>query len=321
MLKGAIIGFGQVAEKAHAPAFKNHPDFTILAVAEENPQRAAAARAVFPGINVYPNAEKLLSDEPGLDFVDIATPPYLHARFVLRALAESRHVLCEKPLALNPRDFKKIQKLGALVDRTVFTVHNWKHAPLFAKLLALVSAGAVGAVDHVELHTLRSRPAAAALGDWRTDAKRAGGGIVVDHGWHSLYLLHQILGPGQALTRVTARLAPERKVEQDASVFLQFPSASALLRLSWLSCARANWGVVHGREGTLEIRDDHLTLSKNGKTETFQFPEKISQGSAHPEWFKALLTDFREEVQGGPARGKNLREARFCLDAITSIYK
>lgn len=319
MLRGAIIGFGQVAQKAHVPAFQGHPDFKIVAVAEENPQRAAAARAALPGIKVYPNIESLLSKEPGLDFVDIATPPYLHAGLVLRALAESRHVLCEKPLALNLRDFKKIQKLSALVDRTVFTVHNWKHAPLFAKLSALVSAGAVGAVDHVELHTLRSRPAAAAAGDWRTDAKRAGGGILVDHGWHSLYLLHQIMG--QAPTRVNARLSPGKKSEQEASVFLEFASASALLRLSWLSPARSNWGIVYGRRGTLEIRDDHLILTANEKTETFRFPEKISHGSAHPEWFRGLLPDFHEEIRGGAARGKNLLEAQFCLNAIGAVYQ
>lgn len=316
-LKGAIIGFGQVAEHAHAPAFKDHPVFEIVAVAEEHPGRQAAAKAALPGVRTYPSLAELLSAEKTLDFVDIATPPFLHAPQVLAALARGLHVLCEKPLTLDLQALAAIESAARRAGRAVYTVDNWKHSPLFLKVRALLDAGAVGVVEGVELSTLRQTPAKTAVLGWRTDPAKSGGGILVDHGWHGLYLIRSLLGlkPRSGLRRLTPLDASG--AERELTAELDFPGARARLHLTWLSDVRRSEGRVWGSAGALLIGDDHLILETGAKTERFEFSEKLSQGSAHPSWFKVMLEDFSAETA---QPGANLAQSRFCAETIAALY-
>ncbi len=318
LLKGGLIGFGQVAEKAHWPVWKSRPDFEIVAVTDENPDRLSLAGNLLPGVKTYDSVASLLKDTR-LDFVDIATPPALHTPQVLSALRQNLHVLCEKPLTLNSSDLSRIRTLAAEKGKTVFTVHNWSAAPIFAKLFELVGEGAVGPVEHVELHTLRSRPAAQALpGSWRT--RSGGGGIWIDHGWHASYLVYRLIRQQPRRVASKLRRPGAGAIEEAATVFIDFPSATALIHLTWSTGYRSNWGMVYGRGGSIELRDDELVLRSGADEKRFSFPEKLSQGSAHPEWFDAMLGDFQKEITDPRSRFENLAEAGFCADLSQAVY-
>ncbi|MBI4056220.1 MAG: Gfo/Idh/MocA family oxidoreductase [Elusimicrobia bacterium] len=324
MLKGAIIGFGQVAEKAHACAWKEYAnDFSIVAVAEQSQARLKCAAASFPDAGLYPDFLSLLQSESALDFVDIATPPASHPALILQALQQNCHVLCEKPLATNPKDLETILSLSQAKNRAVFTVHNWKKAPHFLKASEILKEKLLGEVRHVELHTLRNQPATSTPSGpaWRKDISLSGGGILVDHGWHLFSLLQELL-PQHPLS-ITARLnIDEGGTEEEASCFLIYPNATAHLFLTWRSHERSNWGILHGTQGTLEIRDDRLSLQRKGHPiEVFPLEEKLSASSAHPAWFSLLLEDFKAEVQNPRLRGKNLREAEICSMLLSHAYQ
>jgi predicted dehydrogenase len=324
-LNGALVGFGQVAQNAHAPAFRGREDFNIAAVADADPERLRLAAAALPGVRTYPSLEALLAAENNLDFVDLATPPWLHGKQVLAALDRGLHVLCEKPLTLSREEFRRVAARSRLRGRTVFTVHNWAYSPIWTKLRELVTSGALGEVRHVQLHALRTKPAAnAGPGDWRTDAHLAGGGILVDHGWHNLYLLRRCLNGSSAAplqTQASFHRPTPGAAEDEATVFYAFPAATALLRLSWRAAARSNWALLQGSDAALELRDDHLLLTRGtAPPQRFDFPQKLSAGSAHPEWLSAMLPDFYDEVTDLGARGRNLEEAGFALDLIRRAY-
>jgi len=322
VLRGAIVGFGQVAEHAHVPALGPESGLEIVAVAEADAGRQAAAKAALPGARVYPSLAALLAAERDLDFVDIATPPFAHAEQVLSALKAGLHVLCEKPLTLDLAALEAIEAAAKAAGRTVYTVDNWKHSPLFSKLFALVDGGAVGPVRRVELKTLRKTPAPTAVLGWRTDPKKSGGGILVDHGWHSLYLIRRLAG--EQACRSAARKTPldPSGAERELVAELGFSSARAVLHLSWLSEVRRNEGVVVGEKGEIGIEDDALIVSKgkSDRPQRFEFGEKLSQGSAHPDWFKVMLDDFKAEA-AGRGRGRNLAQARFCAETIAALYR
>lgn len=221
-MKGALIGFGQVAEKAHLPAFKER-GIDIVAVAEANAQRREAAKALLPQARLYDTYEALLETEKELAFVDIATPPFLHHKQVSAALARGLDCLCEKPLALAPEELEALRRAATAAGRVVFTVHNWAYSPQWLKIQALAQSGVLGELRHVELHALRTQPAGGALpDDWRRQAAQAGGGILVDHGWHNLYLLHRLVKAKP--TRVMASLHPATGgVDEESTVFLSSP--------------------------------------------------------------------------------------------------
>ncbi|MBI5245527.1 MAG: Gfo/Idh/MocA family oxidoreductase [Elusimicrobia bacterium] len=323
-LQGAIIGFGVVAQDAHAPAFARAEGFEIAAVADSSSKRLAAARKIFPNARIYPSARKLYAAEK-LDFVDIATPPHLHAELCLEALRRRLHVLCEKPLVFTRGEFEALRAQAQRQKRALFPVHNWKYAPALSKLHALLRAGSIGELRHIELHVLRSKPAAASgLGsgsNWRLDRSRAGGGILVDHGWHNIYLLMWLSGAAPVDMQAVLQTASNGLCDEEAACLLRFPRASALMYLSWRSPRRAQWGVAYGRCGSIELLDDRLILSRNSGAQTFRFPQKLSAGSAHPEWFAAMLPDFRAAI-ARPASGLEfLEEAGACAALIERAYR
>lgn len=325
------MGFGQVVEYGHVPAFAAYQDrFVIEAVADSRKERLARAAEIYPRARRYSGIAELLAAEKKLDFVDIATPPVMHPEHAMMVLSAGCHVLCEKPLALTREDFVEIQDKSRGAGLCVFTVHNWKKAPPILKVKEILEGGTAGNPEHAQLHVLRQKPAssAASVQGWRQDPALSGGGILVDHGWHNFYLLRHLMG--QDPVAVTARLAfpaqgpagPHSAPEDLAAVWVDFPSGTGVVYLSWRSPVRKNSGMVHAAGGLIEIRDDDVIFEAPGRpVETIRTGEKLSAGSAHPAWMTLLLPEFFEEVSVPAKRGANLAEAGVCVKLLTAAYR
>src|SRR5690349_12332081 len=127
-LRGAIVGFGFISGNGHLPAYLDRRrrvgDVEIVAVADACEERRAAARAALPEARIYPDHESLLEAEAGrLDFVDVATPPSLHAAVTHAALDRGLHVLCEKPLATSIEDARGMLAHAERARRVLFPCH------------------------------------------------------------------------------------------------------------------------------------------------------------------------------------------------------
>src|SRR5438046_3407222 len=122
MLRGVIIGFGNIAIQGHVPAWRRRHDVEIVAGTDARPAQRAALATHMPGARWYDSSDALLADA-GLDFVDIATPPSSHAPLIRGALARGLHVLCEKPLV------HSLDELGALPVPAAETGRGPHHAP------------------------------------------------------------------------------------------------------------------------------------------------------------------------------------------------
>src|SRR5262245_43760997 len=110
MLRGAIIGLGNVALHGHLPGWLSRADIVIVAVTCTEPARRATWTERVPAARWYDSPEQLMGGN-SLDFVDICTPPSSHATLIRQALARRLHVLCEKPLVGSLPD------LHSLVER------------------------------------------------------------------------------------------------------------------------------------------------------------------------------------------------------------
>ena len=312
-----LVGFGAIAENAYLPAL-DKLGVSIDAVTEISAPRREAASRLRPKARVYDDYTAMLSAENDIDAVIVTTPPAAHASAVLAGLRAGKHVLCEKPLTLDPEDIDEISVEAADRERCVFSVNNWRYAPALSKIIELSRSGRLGRLSHAQLRVLRTQPSVSALpGDWRKNPQISGGGIFVDHGWHSLYLMRLILGPGTRFD--SAVLLPEARVEETACALLSTESAVGFIHLSWKAAERSNYVHVIGENGSAELNDDLLIMRIGKSEETVRFPEKLSAGSAHPEWLIAMWPQFEAEC-AGTARGENLSEARFCLDVIRAAY-
>lgn len=324
MLRGAIIGLGNVALEAHLPGWARRRDVEITAIADVDPTRRPAVEARHPAVRWYDSADELLEREP-LDFVDICTPPSSHARLIRRALEKGLHVLCEKPLVLSPDELTAVAALAAETGRVLHTVHNWHHAPIVRRTAELVRSGAIGRITRVVWRTLRTRPAPAGRGsetNWRLDPALAGGGVLTDHGWHVFYLLRSWIG--EAPTSVSAHLETRRHtawpVEDTASVSMTFPGATAEIFLTWAADHRHNVAELIATDGRIELRDDTLVLQRDGHESRVSCPPALSNGSVHPDWFDPVVSQFLGEATGSLPRDSNLAEAGLCV-AIESVAR
>src|SRR5258708_2844208 len=139
-LRGAFIGFGNIAQFGHWPSYVKSSDTEIVAVVDPSASRQDAARTLKPELHVYDSVEELFGAE-NLDFVDICTPPSSHAGLAIKALEKGYHVLCEKPLTLKLADYEDLSKAIVASEKTVFTVHNWKFAPIFQQAFTMIREG------------------------------------------------------------------------------------------------------------------------------------------------------------------------------------
>jgi predicted dehydrogenase len=319
MLRGGIIGLGNVAVHGHVPGWRERDDVEIVAVFDSRPERRAAAAEALPAARWHDSADALL-DEAGLDFVDICTPPSSHAALIQGALRRGLHVLCEKPLVHSTAELEALTSLAEKSGRVLHTVHNWHHAPMVRRTSELIREGAVGTVRRVTWHTRRTRPAAAADGspdNWRLDPAVAGGGVLTDHGWHVFYVVASWIGaePLAVSAQLERRRHVALAVEDTASVQLTFPGAIADVVLTWAADVRENWAEVEGSRGRLELRDDTLVWhgADGGEVTRFSCPPRLSDGSHHPDWFHAVADEFVAEIRRERPRRDNLAEAALCV--------
>jgi predicted dehydrogenase len=319
VLRGAIVGFGEVARHGHGPAYAKSGDVKIVAVVDRTDERRQIARESLPGVLTFSTIEELATGAE-IDFVDICTPPALHGEPMLDALGKGWNVLCEKPLLLDLVELEQARSLARETGRAIVPVHNWKYAPIIRSATELLRSGAIGQLRGVEIETLRFQDCAVAdpnHPNWRRDPAIAGGGVLMDHGWHAIYLARHWFGAEPNEVHASLHRSTQNGVEDEATLTLAFPTGSAKIFLTWRSDVRRNTMRLIGDRGEIAIDDDTL---RSG-SDSIRFDSGLSAGSHHADWFAAMLPDviasFRE-----PAKAlASFDEAALCLSVIRRAYQ
>lgn len=317
-LRGAIIGFGAVAEHGHLPTWQRDPRFDLLAVAEPAAERRDRAATLLPEARIFPDAEAMFA-AIDVDFVDVASPPASHLAAIEAAARRRLHVLCEKPLVTSNAEFLRASAAVAEAGVVLHPVHNWRHAEGFRVLRAL--AGEIGPLRQMHFRVERNGWSVSA-GDWRAQRHVSGGGILVDHGWHTFYLARELAGVDPRVVRATTakRRYRDADVEDSAHCEIDFDACRAVIDLTWAGAARrTEWEIV-GAGGRARLSDDVLTFERNGVSTTRRLAASLSAGSHHPEWFPQVVDAFAGEIADLARRGTAQREAKVCLNVLTAAY-
>jgi predicted dehydrogenase len=318
MLRGAFIGFGNVAVKGHLPGWQSRNDVRIVAATDAIAARREKFLRACPDGRWYDTMDDLLAGET-LDFLDICTPPGSHTTLIKQALDAGLHILCEKPLVTRVSDTQIVTAAAASAGRVVHTVHNWLKAPICLKISALIAEGAIGTVRSVRWQTLRSQPAVASTIDggknWRVDPAIAGGGILFDHGWHAIYCIVRWAGaPHGIAAQLETRRFHEWPIEDTATLTLDMASGSAHIFLTWTASERSNHIEIEGDQGRINVIDDSVIVSWNSGQRRWSCPPSLSEGSHHPDWFSGIADDFLNAAAG--IDKSNLDQAVLCAQLI-----
>ena len=341
-MKGAVVGYGFIASGGHLPAYldrqKRLGDVEIVAVADVSPARRALARERLPGVRVYESHGALLAAEgAGLDFLDIAVPPYAHAEIAHAALDRGLHVLCEKPIALDVIDAREMLAHAKRARRVFFPCHNYKHAPVIQAVRRILESGRIGRVRSVSLQTYRNTHAKGVTEwrrDWRRERRFAGGGIAMDHGSHTLYLAFDWLaGFPTAVTASVSTLTPAMDTEDNFTCSLTFPSGIANAYLTWTAGVRKVIYTLQAERGAITVQDDELELAEMHATEGPDVGigavrwsvEKRSFASdwmdaSHVGWFDSLFGQFRDAIAADDFVGVEATQAYRCIEVISAAY-
>ena len=150
-----------------------------------------------------------------VDIVDICTPGFLHAEIAIAALEAGKHVLCEKPLAIDPAEAESmVEAARAASERGQIAAlgHTYRRVPALAHARDLVAAGRLGEIRQVRASYLQDWLVDAEAGmTWRLRKETAGSGALGDIGSHAIDQIQYVTG--QQVTAVRGRLAtmvPER---------------------------------------------------------------------------------------------------------------
>ena len=324
MPRVGLIGFGSIAEYGHLPALQGFPGVEVVAVSDLSPARLAHARAALPNAALFDSPAELIA-RADLDALDICSPPSTHVELIEAACRSGiANIVCEKPFVLSEEEYARVARARAGSGSRVVSVDNWRYSDLNRQVTCLLTEGKIGCVRSVELHTGRT---GSALGNdgwhprWRTDPLHSGGGIILDHGWHQLYLLlGWMRAPVQNVRAVMRTIDPRHApVEDEAEIELEFPRAMGRIVLSWAASERSNAGVIRGTDGEITIYDDSL-LVHNGANSRLPFRDRLTQSSYHPEWFREM---FRQKVldrDRGEA-DRNFAEAGDLVSIIGAVYR
>jgi len=325
-MRGAIIGFGVIASTGHTPAFAKMAEHEIVAVADTVQARRQAARDAIPGVRTYATHQELLSAEPELDFVDIATPPSFHLEIAQAAAALGLHVLCEKPITVSLDQARQMLLTARDHKVTIFPCHNYKHAPVVKEMRQAIESGQLGQVRSATLNTFRMTNAKGTPEfdiDWRRKKDLAGGGIVMDHGPHSSYLTFMFFG-GKPPTSVTARaysLVGDFDTEDNVCATLNFGGDGfAMLHLSWTAGVRKVIYALQGSEGSVVVDEDEAQFFHNGEARRSTIESDFDDAS-HTKWFTSMFRQFEQDIADGTHVSSELKEAYWCMAVIEAIYR
>lgn len=196
MVRVGVAGYGFAGRDIHAPVLRE-AGLDVVAISTGNPDRAAAARADFPAVDVVPSLEALLTRDD-LDVVVLATPSGAHDAHARAVLDAGIACVVDKPLAVDAAQGYALVEYAAArgVPLTVF--QNRRYDPEQATTLAVARDKAIGEVFRLELRWERWRPVP--KDRWRENADPAeGGGILLDLHSHLIDMAVQVLGPVESV--------------------------------------------------------------------------------------------------------------------------
>src|SRR5882762_8544378 len=217
-----LIGCGDIAQKRIAPAIRDSPSSELIAVNRAQTELAAAFAKQFGARRWYLDWKKLLRDEE-IDAVYIATPVHLHGAQAIAAAEAGKHVLCEKPMAMNARECDQMIE-ACRTNKVKLGVAYYRHFyPVVERLKAIIKSGEIGTPVLAQVNAFEQfNPPADDQRSWLLQRDLAGGGPMFDFGCHRIEVLANLFGPIVEVKAITANVVFNRQVEDTAAALFRF---------------------------------------------------------------------------------------------------
>jgi UDP-N-acetylglucosamine 3-dehydrogenase len=313
-LRVGVIGCGSIARHRHLPEYAANPNVELVAVCDNNAERALEIGEKY-GVPSYTSFEELLRNAE-VDAVSVCTPNYLHAPISNAALLAGVHVLCEKPMATSEEEAKSMIEAAKNSGKKLMIAHNQRFVASHQKARQLIQSGEVG-----KIYSFRTAFGHGGPEGWSVEGKegwffqkdKAFVGAMGDLGVHKTDLLRYILG--EEIVEVGAFVETSAKefatVDDTAVCVLKTESGIiGTLAASWSYVSKEdNSTIIYGENAILRLEDDPtnslVVQYKNGDVVNYQLGKIQSndeggQSSSHviDLFVDAVLNDREVAVSG-----------------------
>lgn len=253
VVKWGIIGCGDVAEHKGGPALYQVKGSELLAVMRRDIKKAKEFAERHRAKRYYGSVEELLTDKE-INAVYVATPVYLHCEQTIKAAEAGKHILCEKPMAMNVAQCQRmIQKCKERNVKLMIAYYRRSY-PSVKKMKDLIEVGTIGKPVLARVN-LSSYYNPTVSGQWRVDPLLSGGGVMMDVGSHRIDLLIYLLGRVEKVSAFTETLYCNYPVEDAAAMILKFRNGTqGVVNFNWNVKKEVDEFEIYGTEGKILAR-------------------------------------------------------------------
>ena len=265
------------------------------------------AKAAPFGVRAWASLEEALAD-PAVHVVYVGTPVFLHAPQTIQSLRAGKHVLCEKPMAMNEAEARTILH-AAKESGKVFGVSYYRRSyPKVQRAKQLLADGAIGKPVLAEL-TSHAWFDGQGSRSWLVDPAKAGGGPLFDIASHRIDVLNFLFGQPLRVTAQLSNVVHRYPVEDNATVMVEYAGGvRGVVDVRWHSKVTRDECRIRGTDGEMELSP------LNG-------PDLIYPGArenlpAHANLHYLMTENFVDAVEGkAPLRASG--ESSFWTDWVT----
>ena len=322
-----LIGCGMIA-KIHAQVISNIPEAELIGVFDENRQYGEKF-AVERKVKVFESVHQLYKEER-IDIVCICTPSGLHADLAVEALLAGKHVIVEKPMALNLVDCDRIMEAEKKSGKICAIVSQLRFSEVTEKIKNTIFADKLGKIVEIGLH-MRYHRSEEYYGksSWRGTWKMDGGGALMNQGVHGVDLLISFFGLPKSVFAFCRTLHHDIEVEDTVTAVFEYEDGPiGVLEATTSVCPGypRQFG-IYGTKGSIVLEENRIKkwdvadqlLELDTDTEYkggFQDPTDISY-EGHQKEFEDVL----DAIKTGRKPMVDTAEGRKSIELITAIYR
>lgn len=254
-MKIGILGAARIAPWAIIQPARRSDAVEIAAVAAARSGAAEKYAGDHDIPKAYDNYDALISD-PTIDLIYNALPPKWHAELCIKALESGKHVLCEKPFAMNVDEAQTMNDAAARTGKRIIEAFHDRYHPVYRYALSLKDTGRLGEIESLEAVFNHSVPYVE--GEFR-HRPESGGGVLMDMGCYPVHWCRNFVDEEPIVESATAKLT-DRGVDEEITATLGFPSG---IRAKVESRMSPGWEyhaifVVRGTRGSLTLKNSIL---------------------------------------------------------------
>ena len=285
MIRWLVVGIGDITRKRVIPAIQEEPRSQLYGVVS----RDAAKGAPFAA-HVWTNLDEALKD-PAIDAVYVATPVFIHAPQTIAALRAGKHVLCEKPVALNYPLACSMRDAAEQAGRLLGIAYYRRMYAKAIRARELIRQGVIGRPVLAEINCHSWFQDEDGTRNWLLDPSQSGGGPLYDIASHRIDLLNFFFGRPLRACGQVSNVVHQSRVEDCATVLIEYEgSVRGVVDVRWHSRVDRDEFRVIGTDGEMLLTP--LTQPP------LRYPGGVEEHPAHRNLHFPCVANFVDAMEG-----------------------